>query len=62
LRRGAWAEARTHLAAALAAEETAEALEAYALASCWLEDDSAGMIDARERAFRPYSAGGTRGI
>jgi LuxR family maltose regulon positive regulatory protein len=53
LRRGAWAEARDAFAAALSAEETAEALEGLGLASWWLDlaDD---VFDSRQRAYRLF--------
>ncbi|HEY7268467.1 MAG TPA: LuxR C-terminal-related transcriptional regulator [Dehalococcoidia bacterium] len=57
LGRGAWAEARDALQKALAQEESAEALEAFAL-SCWWLDDYPAMFDCRERAFRLYRAAG----
>lgn len=45
-----WDAARALYADALAAEETPEALEGFAVAVWWL-DDVAAAIDARERAF-----------
>ena len=51
LARGAWAEARASFEAALAEEETAEALEGLSWAAWWLDDVDA-CFDARERAYR----------
>lgn len=48
--RGAWAEAHARFSAALAREETPEALEGQAAAAWWL-DDVAAAFEARERAF-----------
>jgi DNA-binding NarL/FixJ family response regulator len=45
-----WAGARALYTDALAAEETPDALEGFAVASWWL-DDVAAAIDARERAY-----------
>ena len=45
-----WTEARSLYADALASEETAEALEGFAVA-CWWLDDVSTAIDARERAY-----------
>jgi LuxR family maltose regulon positive regulatory protein len=45
-----WGRARALYANALAVDETAEALEGYAVASWWL-DDVGAAIDARERAY-----------
>src|SRR5215207_10658063 len=59
LDRGAWEEARACFRAALAREETPEALEGVGLASYWL-DDAAATIGARERAYRLYRARGDR--
>jgi DNA-binding CsgD family transcriptional regulator len=53
LGRGAWQEARNLFAAALAAEETPEALEGLGAASWWL-GDGAAVFSARERAYRLY--------
>lgn len=50
---GAWSEARDHFEAALAEEETAEALEGLGLAA-WFLDDIPVVFDARERAYRLY--------
>jgi DNA-binding NarL/FixJ family response regulator len=55
LARGAWDEARTHLQACIAAEETPEALEDLGLAAWWL-DDATLIFDARERAYALYRA------
>ena len=57
LARGAWAEARASFEAALAEEETAEALEGLSWAAWWLDDVDA-CFDARERAYRRYRADG----
>ncbi|HWO69386.1 MAG TPA: LuxR C-terminal-related transcriptional regulator [Actinomycetota bacterium] len=57
LRRGAWSEARACFEAAVARNETAEALEGLGTASWWLEDARA-TIDARRRAYRLYRARG----
>jgi len=48
--RSHWSAAEAHYAAALAVEETAEALEGYATARWW-QDDVGAAIDARERAY-----------
>ena len=50
LGRRAWAEAAELYQRALAAEETAEALEGFAVA-CWWQDDVDAAIAARERAY-----------
>lgn len=50
VRRGAWAEAADAFAAALAVEESADALEGYAVARWW-QDDVADAIEAREQAY-----------
>src|SRR5919204_1708679 len=50
LARGAWDEARSLYERALAIGESAEALEALAIASWW-QDDVATAIRARERAY-----------
>jgi LuxR family transcriptional regulator, maltose regulon positive regulatory protein len=47
---GRWVKARDLYECALAVEETAEALEGFAVASWW-EDDVAAAIEARERAY-----------
>jgi LuxR family transcriptional regulator, maltose regulon positive regulatory protein len=57
LARGAWAEARASFEAALAEEETAEALEGLSWAAWWLDDVDA-CFDARERAYRRYREDG----
>ena len=57
LKRGAWAEARASFEAALAEEETAEALEGLSWATWWLDDVDA-CFDARERAYRRYREDG----
>jgi hypothetical protein len=54
---GRWEEARDAFAAALAREETAEALEGLSWAAWWL-DDADAVFDARERAFRLYQNSG----
>jgi DNA-binding CsgD family transcriptional regulator len=59
LRRGAWEEARERFEAALAAEETAEALEGLGWAGWWLHDADLTMR-ARERAYRAFRAVGDR--
>src|ERR671922_144006 len=57
LRRGAWNEARERFEAALAADESAAALEGLGWAGWWLHD--AGLtIGARERAYRAFRAAG----
>ena len=50
LARGDWGEARDLYERALAVEETAEALEGFAVASWW-QDDVDAAIEARERAY-----------
>jgi ATP/maltotriose-dependent transcriptional regulator MalT len=50
LGRRAWAEAQDLYQRALAAEESAEALEGFAVASWW-QDDVDAAIEARERAY-----------
>jgi ATP/maltotriose-dependent transcriptional regulator MalT len=57
LARGAWAQARDHFEAELAAEETAAALEGLSWSFWWLGEEAA-TFEARERAFRAYRAGG----
>jgi DNA-binding CsgD family transcriptional regulator len=59
LERGAWEEARAAFEAAVAAEETPEALEGLGLAAWWL-DDAAATISSRERAYARYAAAGDR--
>jgi LuxR family transcriptional regulator, maltose regulon positive regulatory protein len=51
LSRGDWEEARAHFEAAAARSESAEAIEALAMAAWWL-DDAALTIESRERAYR----------
>jgi ATP/maltotriose-dependent transcriptional regulator MalT len=53
LDRGAWDEARAHLAASVAERETPEALEDLGLAAWWL-DEPALTFDSRERAYALY--------
>jgi DNA-binding CsgD family transcriptional regulator len=53
LGRAAWQEARGLFEAALAAEETPEALEGLGAAAWWLSD-AAAVFAARERAYRLY--------
>jgi LuxR family transcriptional regulator, maltose regulon positive regulatory protein len=53
LGRGEWEEARTRFEAAIAAGESAAAIEALAMAAWWL-DDAPLTIDSRERAYRLY--------
>jgi DNA-binding CsgD family transcriptional regulator len=53
LLRGEWDEARTAFEQAVAAGETAEALEGLAAANMWLHDE-AGTFGARERAYNLY--------
>jgi len=53
LGRAAWGEARACFEAALAAAESAEALEGLG-AACWWLGDATTMFDARERAYRLY--------
>ena len=53
LDRGAWDEARTHLAASVSERETPEALEDLGLAAWWL-DEPALTFDSRERAYALY--------
>ena len=57
LARGAWEEARASFEAALAEEESAEALEGLSWAAWWLDDVDA-CFDARERAYRRYREDG----
>lgn len=59
LLRGAWEDARTAFEAALAQEETPEALEGLGTAAWWL-DDASTMFDARERANRLFAKRGDR--
>lgn len=59
LARGAWEQARASFAAALAAEETAEALEGLSWAAWWVDDVEA-CFDLRERAYRRYREAGDR--
>ena len=53
LRRGAWAEAREHLEAALRERDTPQALEGLGMAAQWLVDRETVFV-ARERAYRLY--------
>ena len=53
LARGDWEQARRAFEAALATEETGEALEGLGLAAWWL-DLADVVFDARERAYRLY--------
>jgi DNA-binding NarL/FixJ family response regulator len=53
LRRGEWEQARAHFEAALAAGETADAIEALAMAAWWL-DDGQVVIESREHAYRLF--------
>jgi LuxR family maltose regulon positive regulatory protein len=53
LGRAAWREARTWFEAALAAAETAEALEGLGMA-CWWLSDASTAFGARERAYQLY--------
>jgi ATP/maltotriose-dependent transcriptional regulator MalT len=57
LSRGEWEEARAHFEAALAREESADAIEALAMSAWWL-DDAALTIESRERAYRLHREGG----
>ena len=59
LARGGWEDARTAFQAAVAAEETPEALEGLALATLWLDDERA-TIDALERSYSLYRQAGDR--
>jgi len=59
LARGAWEDARRDFAGALAEYEGPEALEGLGLAAWWLDDGNA-VFDARERAYRLYTARGDR--
>ena len=54
---GEWQEARVSFEAALAREETPEALEGLSWAAWWL-DDAEAVFDARERAYKVYRARG----
>src|SRR6187399_118099 len=57
LARGEWEEAKRAFDAALATEETGEALEGLGLAAWWL--DLADIVfDSRERAYRAYRTRG----
>src|SRR5688572_8936696 len=53
LARGAWKEARQAFEAALAQQETPEALEGLGTAAAWLDDGSV-LFEAREDAYRLY--------
>ena len=59
LARGGWEDARMTFKAAVAAEETPEALEGLALATLWLDDERA-TIDALERSYSLYRQAGDR--
>jgi tetratricopeptide (TPR) repeat protein len=59
LKRGAWQEARPLFEAALAEEETTEALEGLGTAAWWLED-APTVFASRERAYRIFRALGDR--
>jgi LuxR family maltose regulon positive regulatory protein len=58
LARGAWAQASEHFQAALAAAETAEALEGLGAAAFWLDDPQ--TLEIRKRAYRAYRECGDR--
>jgi regulatory LuxR family protein len=53
LARGQWTDARRAFEAALAGDETPEALEGLALAAWWLDDERT-VFDARARAYTLY--------
>jgi hypothetical protein len=53
LARGAWDEAQRAFTAALARDESAEALEGLGLAAWWL-DQADVVFDSRERAYKLY--------
>ena len=53
LQQGQWEQARAGFEAALADEESAEALEGLAEAAWWLED-APEVLNARQRAYRLY--------
>ncbi|HET9738524.1 MAG TPA: hypothetical protein VFP78_10425, partial [Solirubrobacteraceae bacterium] len=57
LRQAHWEAARERFEAALATEETAEALEGLSWAAWWL-DDADGVFAAREGAYRLYTRRG----
>jgi len=59
LGQGDWEGARGHFQAALAHEETPNALEGLGWTGWWL-DDAATVFDARERAYRLYRQQGDR--
>jgi hypothetical protein len=59
LSRGAWREARAVFEAALAAEESPEALEGLGTAAWWLSDGPT-VFDARSRAYKLYHERGDR--
>ncbi|HEV8574397.1 MAG TPA: hypothetical protein VGR43_06770 [Dehalococcoidia bacterium] len=57
--RGEWSEAQSHFEAAVAADETPEALEGLAEA-CWWQHDEARTFEAREKAYNLYRQAGDR--
>jgi LuxR family transcriptional regulator, maltose regulon positive regulatory protein len=57
LARGAWQEARASFAAALQEAETAAACDGLGMAAWWL-NDATTTFDARQRAYRLYTAQG----
>src|SRR5687767_907081 len=59
LRECEWEEARASFEAALALDESPEALEGLGSAAWWL-DDGATVFDARERAYLAYRERGDR--
>jgi LuxR family transcriptional regulator, maltose regulon positive regulatory protein len=59
LSRGAWHEARASFEAALAIQESPEALEGLGVAAWWLSDGPL-VFDSRGRAYRLYSERGER--
>jgi LuxR family transcriptional regulator, maltose regulon positive regulatory protein len=54
-----WKASRAHFRRAVAADETAEALEGLGMASWWL-DDAGTVFDSRESAYRLYRQRGDR--
>jgi ATP/maltotriose-dependent transcriptional regulator MalT len=56
LSRGEWEQARAYFKAAHDGDESAEAIEALAMAAWWLGDGQL-TIDSRERAYRRYREG-----